>query len=244
MKRRYRLLAPITILGLALALPLPAFAKPGHGHGNGQGHSASSRGGHSDHGGGWKSSGEHGRAQRSWDGGGSSSRTYARSSDWGSRSGNWGSRSGEWGGERLASRTVYRSRDWSRSGDWDRSRYAGRVYYRSGGYGGGGYVRYARYDGPYYSPYAYRSYYVDGFHRPVFYGSGFSVGFVISSGPVYGYRFYDPYCGVTFATLDDYAYHCGEFGHPEALLMVDIRSGYPVATCGYHRGYWVVDDCG
>ena len=83
-----------------------------------------------------------------------------------------------------------------------------------------------------------------GFHRPVFYGSGFSVGFVISAGPLYGYRFYDPYCGVTFATLDDYAYHCGALGHPEALLMVDIRSGYPVATCGFHRGYWVVDDCG
>ena len=137
------------------------------------------------------------------------------------------------------------SRTYSRSGNWSSPRYAARVYYRSGDYGGRVHARYAYYDGPRYSSYACRThYYVDGFYRPTFYSSGFSVGFVISSGPVYGYRFYDPYCGVSFATLDDYDYHCGALGHPEALLMLDIHSGYPVATCGYHGGYWVVDDCG
>jgi hypothetical protein len=27
------------------------------------------------------------------------------------------------------------------------------------------------------------------------------------------------------------------------MMVLDIRSGYPVATCGFEDGYWVVEDC-
>lgn len=242
----------------------------GRGHSEGRGGHSESHG--NSGGGSSRSSGDHGSAHRweSSDGGGggwrssggersSSGEWRGSSSDGGSRQ--WrGSDSGESRGSRDGSRewrgntTNQVLRNLGRGGDtwrsgrtYDRS-YGGRSYTRYGG-GGGRYLpfnsrTYYRYDGPRYSPYRYRSvYYVGGFYRPRFIESSFSIGFVIASYPYYGYQYYDPYCDEVFDSLGDYYDHCDQFGHPDAMVVLDVRSGYPVATCGYHRGYWVVDDC-
>jgi hypothetical protein len=108
--------------------------------------------------------------------------------------------------------------------------YRSRVYYRDGGRS-------------YYS-YRPRTYYYGSFHRPRFiHRSGFSLGFVIGAEPSYGYRYYDPYCDEGFDDVDDYYDHCYRYGHPDVILVVDYDSGYPIASCIYQGGYWVVDDC-
>lgn len=117
---------------------------------------------------------------------------------------------------------------------------------RDGGYPYGG----GRHDGyrlDRHDRYGHRShsYYTHGFHRPRFaYHSRFSLGFALSTYPSYGTRYYDPYCGIPFRSLRSYVDHCWDLGHPEAILVVDRRSGAPIATCVYSRGRWVVDDSG
>jgi hypothetical protein len=66
---------------------------------------------------------------------------------------------------------------------------------------------------------------------------------VIGSVAPYGYRFYDPYCEMGFNSLDEYYDHAYDEGHPEVVLLLDARSGYPIATCTFDDGRWVVDDC-
>lgn len=101
-----------------------------------------------------------------------------------------------------------------------------------------------RHDGPSYSHHDARSYYFGSFHRPRYvHHSGFSLGVVISSVPSYGYRYRDPYCDIGFRDLDDYYDHCGDYSHPEAILVLDARYGSPIAFSAYRDGYWVVDDC-
>ena len=134
-----------------------------------------------------------------------------------------------------------------------------RTYRRGGDHGGySGYTRYRpgggsgwrgshwgnRYGGGYRIRYQPTYYYTGYFHRPHFITrSGFSLGLVIGAVPTYGYRYYDPYCDVEFGCLDDYYDHCLELGHPGAILVIDIESGAPIATCVYDGGGWVVDDC-
>lgn len=129
---------------------------------------------------------------------------------------------------RPDARADARWRDSDRRRD-DRS-YASRVRYRDGG----------SYD----SRHRTRWYYTGSFHRPRFvYRSGFSLGVVIGSVAPYGYRYFDPYCDRGFHDLDLYYDHCHYHDHPSAILVLDFRSGYPIASCAYDGGYWVVDDC-
>ena len=120
---------------------------------------------------------------------------------------------------------------WRDSGTYDGApSHRSRTYYRDGSRS--------------HSRYRPRYYYTASFHRPRFaYRSGFTLGFVIGSVPSYGYRYFDPYCDMGFTDLDVYYDHCYDHGHPDAILVLDIRSGYPIASCAYHDGYWVVDDC-
>ncbi|HYM82519.1 MAG TPA: hypothetical protein VEY91_14040 [Candidatus Limnocylindria bacterium] len=125
----------------------------------------------------------------------------------------------------------------------------GRTHYRDGRDHGGNHrpsyssrVRY-RHGGAITSSYRPRHYYTGHFHRPRFvYRSGFSLGFVISSAPSYGYRYFDPYCDIGFRGLGAYYDHCYDHDHPEVILLVDAHSGHPVATCVYRDDAWVVDD--
>jgi hypothetical protein len=101
-----------------------------------------------------------------------------------------------------------------------------------------------RYGGPSHDSYRQRSYYTGSFHRPRFgYRSGFSIGVLIGSMPSYGYRYFDPYCDMAFGNLDIYYDHCGAYGHPDVIQVLDSRSGYPIASCIYSDESWVVDDC-
>jgi hypothetical protein len=253
MKQLYRLPLSATVLTIALAVSLPCAAgakSDGHGK-HGRGDSSESRGGHS------------GKREYS-DGGGSRSsdkRAYA-DREGGRNRGEWresGDRRGEWrgsGSRGSGSRDDVRYRDrgsdyradrrWQDSGrrsyqpsgryrtsyrdDRSYSDYRPRTYYRDGGRS--------------YSNYRSRSYYVGSFHRPRFvYRSGFSLGFTIGMVPSYGYRYYDPYCDMEFNDLGAYYDHCDDYDHPDAILVLEIHSGYPIASCAYHDGYWVVDDC-
>lgn len=118
-------------------------------------------------------------------------------------------------------------------------------------YGAGyGYPAY-RYRYPYrsYGPrvrfafYGPRFFYTPYFPRPrFFFVSGFALGVAIGPVPWDGYSYYDPYCGREFDSLDDYYDHCDDYGHPTAIEVIDVR-GRAVATCGYHGGRWIVDDC-
>jgi hypothetical protein len=115
-------------------------------------------------------------------------------------------------------------------GDDYRPRVTSRVRYRDGG--------------PNYAYYRPRHYYSGHFHRPRFvYRSGFSLGFVIGLTPSYGYRYYDPFCDLSFSHLGAYYDHCYGHSHAEVILLVDVNGGYPIATCAYQDGDWVVDDC-
>lgn len=99
-------------------------------------------------------------------------------------------------------------------------------------------------DGPSHSNYRPRSYYTGSSHRPRFASrSGFSLGFVIGSVPSYGYRYFDPYCDMGFRNLSVYYDHCYDRRHPDAIQVLDIESGYPIASGVYRGGNWVVDDC-
>lgn len=143
--------------------------------------------------------------------------------------------------DRIGSTTRYRDRVGTTTRYRDRAgtttryrdRYAGDRYRRDGRFYGS-----RRYSGS-------RFYYSHGFYRPRYlYRSHFSLGLVIGAYPVYGYRYYDPYCGIGIASLGFYHDHCLDHAHPGAILVVDGRVGAPVATCVYDGGRWVVDDCG
>lgn len=135
------------------------------------------------------------------------------------------------------SETRYRSGD--RSGY---QRYDGRGYRSYGGYGGS--RSYSGYRGGYRSYGGSHFYYTRGFYRPHYrYCSDFSIGLTIGFTPLYGYGYYDPYCGISFGSLGAYYDHCMGYGHPEAILVMDRSLGAPVATCVYDDGNWVVDDC-
>lgn len=75
------------------------------------------------------------------------------------------------------------------------------------------------------------------------YRSGFSLGFVIGSVPMYGYRYVDPYCDMAFRDLDSYYDHCDEHGHADVIQVCDSRTGHPIAISVYRGGDWVIDDC-
>lgn len=92
--------------------------------------------------------------------------------------------------------------------------------------------------------YRYRTYYTSGYYRPRYhYHSGFSLGVFIGVVPSYGFRYFDPYCDIGFRSLDSYYDHCHYHGHPDVIQVISIRSGYPIASCAYRGGDWVVDDC-
>lgn len=267
MRRRYWLFSLAVVPALALAVSLPSAAQAeSHGNGkHGRGHSSEAHRDRSERG---EGSGENrwlgnyayargggDRERRDFNGRRGEWRAYASrdrgSREWrGSESRSFGSRawrgydsrgsgSREWLGSRSGSRVHHRDRDgydradarWRDSGrrGYDPS-YRSRSYY---GYGGRSY-----------STYCSRPYYTASFHRPRFVERrGFSLGIAIASVPSYGYSYYDPYCDIEFSDLDAYYDHCCDHGHPEAILVLDVHSGYPIATCAYDDGYWLVDDC-
>jgi len=263
MKHPYRLPLSAAVLAMALAVPLPSLAKSqGHGQHRGGGHSSVGGGGRSH-------SSNHGSARgherRSYDGDrgswrGSDSRASYRGdvryrdprsdhrADLRWRNADRGSYRGDvrYRDPRSDHRADLRWRD---TGHRGRGVRAGRTYHRDGRYYGGDHrptystrTRY-RHGGPSYSYYGPRHYYTGHFHRPDFiYRSGFSLGFVIGLVPSYGYRYFDPYCDISFSHLGAYYDHCYDCSHPEVILVVDANGGYPIATCGYRDGAWVVDD--
>lgn len=117
-------------------------------------------------------------------------------------------------------------------GDGGSTRYkpSGPIIRRGGG-GGGHY-------------YTTRHYYTNNFYRPRYIArSGFWIGLSIGTYPAYGYRYWDPYCGIHFSSLVPYYTHCHGHSHPSAIVIIDHRSRAPIATCVYDDGAWVVDDC-
>lgn len=223
MKHPYGLPMYAAVLAMALAVSLPSAAgakSEGHGR-EGRGHSSEARGGHTgkrevSRGRGSHSSGERGYAQRVGD---------RQRADW----------------RGSGSRSEVRYRDpgsehradvrWRDSGSRRRApSYHSPTQYRN--------------NGPSHSSYYPWSYYGGSFHRPRYgYRSGFSLGVVIGSRPSYGYRYFDPYCDMGFRNLGVYYDHCDAYGHPDVIQVLDIRSGYPIASCAYRGGDWVVDDC-
>jgi len=122
--------------------------------------------------------------------------------------------------------------------------YSSRIRYRQDGpvYKGyrSGYSNY----GWRYTSYRPRTYYTSYFPRPCYtYRSGFSVGFVLGSSPLYGCGYFDPYCGIGFDDLAAYYDHCGAHRHTQLILVIDSGGGAPLASCVYRSGGWVVDDC-
>jgi hypothetical protein len=244
----------------------------GEGHGNGNHFGQMRQGGGESRGGGWQARGSGESRGGGWQsrGGGGEFRQSGQVRDY--FAGRQGSpmfdRSarGAWsdGGSRYQRSAPSGSRvDRSFVGGWDIQRHPqgvrqyGDRYRSGGGYSGGysGAYRY-KYGGGYRGSYGYAggahyrsyarpycaSYYSGYFARPRFaYHRGFSVGLAVGFYPSYGCSYYDPYCDETFSCLDDYYDHCCSYGHPTAILMVD--DGYPVATCGFHSGRWIVDDC-
>ena len=223
-------------LGLAVSLP-PAANAESEGHGKrGRGPASEARGGHSG-----KREDFRGEGSRSYQ-----ERAYAHRGEDRVRADRRGSgdRRVEWrdsGSRGTGSRGDVRYRepraDYRADARWQDLRRRGDApSYRSQ-------IRY-RDDPRSHSYHRPRYYYTASFHRPRFvYRSGFSLGFVIATVPSYGYRYFDPYCDMGFSHLDAYYDHCHEYGHPGAILVVDIHSGYPIASCAYDDGYWVVDDC-
>jgi hypothetical protein len=272
MTRRYGFTTIAMMLAVALSLTLPAIASakeghgkqgrgrssearehPGRGHGRGGKHAVSRRV-QAHEGGERRGSGE--VRARSYDGGSyreprqstrlhdlrrdyqrGTTRTYQRGSTRtyqrdGVRS---GSRRGEWSGRSYD--TYRRSHD----GRGDRYRDGGRSHttyrYRDGGRSYGGH-----YSGRRYASH-HRPYYYGSFNRPRYVRSSFSIGFVFGSAPAYRYRYFDPYCDVSYVDLGGYYDHCSSHDHPEVIVIMDYDSGHPMASCVWDDGAWVVDDC-
>ena len=260
MKYRFTLPLFATLMALALAVALPPGAGAdweGHGRNN-RGHSSERRDKHS----GKRDYSRGERDQRSGDR--DASRGVRRQGSSGEVRGEWRTRSRSGSGSyegRDQGSLRSRSRVW-RENDFRGSRGSlGELRYRRGGGGDGSDRRwrerdqgsyepryrsrtYDRDGGRSYSSHRSRSYYFGSFHRPRYiHRSGFSLGFVIATVPTYDYRYFDPYCDIGFGDLDDYYDHCYDLGHPDVILVMDYRSGYPIASCVYQEGYWVVDDC-
>lgn len=260
MKHRFTLPLSATLVALALAVTLPSGAgadREGHGRHN-RGRLSERRDKHSDRredsrGDRDRSSGDRDYGDRSGDRQGSSD---APRGEWRTRS-----RDGSGSYDRRSSGSLRsRSREWRQDSFRDSRAPVRELRYRGSGDGGrydsrwrerdqGSYqpkVRSRTYDRDYgrsYPTYR-RTYYYGSFHRPRYiHRSGFSLGFVIATVPTYDYRYYDPYCEIGFDDLDDYYDHCYGHDHPGVILVVDYRSGYPIASCVYQGGSWVVDDC-
>jgi hypothetical protein len=52
------------------------------------------------------------------------------------------------------------------------------------------------------------------------------------------YRYYDPYCGEEFSSLDAYREHACHVGHPQVARVIDARSGDCVDTYCWKDGGW------
>lgn len=52
------------------------------------------------------------------------------------------------------------------------------------------------------------------------------------------YRYYDPYCGEEFASLDEYRDHASHARHPLVARVIDVRSGDCVDTYCWKDGGW------
>jgi len=52
------------------------------------------------------------------------------------------------------------------------------------------------------------------------------------------YRYYDPYCGEEFSSLDAYRDHAGHARHPLVARVIDVRSGDCVDTYCWKDGGW------
>lgn len=59
--------------------------------------------------------------------------------------------------------------------------------------------------------------------------------------PRVGYRYYDPYCDLSFPNLDIYLDHTYDYDHLPIANVID-RYGYVVASCDYRDGAWVVTE--
>jgi len=239
-----------------------------HGRGNGGDHGGGDhggwRGGGGDHGngggdhgdrGGWRAGGgDHGGGGTAWRGGGGTEWRGGGGTAWrggGDHGGGGTAWRGDWdrggsawrgGGEVRYRPTergdVFRFREGGRA--WVPTRTYDRTYYR------GGYAWAPRTYGYRYGGFSFRDhpryfYYSSFFPRPHFFRSGFSIGFVLGAYPSYGYRYYDPYCGRYFRSLEFYDEHCDELDHPPVVEV--LHYGEPVATAVFEGGRLVVDDC-
>jgi hypothetical protein len=261
---------PLSAALLAMALAVPAAAKE-HGRRDG-GHSYKGERSHSGKRASVQRSERRGGERRSYatiDRGSGSRGSYRGEVRNGERSYSGGERRSYARADRSPARGSYRGEVRTRSPRSDQRADARwrdavrdareyRVY--RGGRDGGSYQRNGRYygddyqprvtsrsryrhDRPSYASYRPRHYYTGSFHRPRFvHRSGFSLGISIGVGPAYGYRYFDPFCDVSFSHLGAYYDHCCDHGHSEVILLIDT-GGYPVATCAYQGGDWVVDDC-
>lgn len=234
MRHPYRSAVSAVALAMALAVALSstASAKPegrGNSHRRESSEARGNRSGDREHSGDRQRSGDRGYSgdrQRSGDREYSGDRGRRGSGDW-NRAPRPAERRGEW----RTSRAPRSEQRWQDSG----SRHSAPTYRSQSRY---------HYDRPSYSTHHTRYYYTESFCRPRFvYRSGFSLGFVIGSVPSYGYRYVDPYCGVSFRDLDSYYDHCDEHGHAELIQVFDRRTGHPVAISVYRDGDWIVDDC-
>jgi hypothetical protein len=52
------------------------------------------------------------------------------------------------------------------------------------------------------------------------------------------YRYYDPYCGSEFSSLDAYRDHAYRARHPLVARVIDVRTGDCVDTYCWHDGGW------
>ena len=57
----------------------------------------------------------------------------------------------------------------------------------------------------------------------------------VYSRPVAVYRYYDPYYGVWFDSLDEYRFHRY---HPAVVQVIDVRSGRHLRSLRFHDGAW------
>ncbi len=56
-----------------------------------------------------------------------------------------------------------------------------------------------------------------------------------------GYDYHDPYCRLTFTSLERYEDHLARHRHPRTAEVVDVRSGRCVDVVRWHDGGWVAD---
>lgn len=59
----------------------------------------------------------------------------------------------------------------------------------------------------------------------------------VAPAPAY-YYYYDPYCRVSFASLEAYQSHLARHGHPGIVRVIDSDSGVCVHVYRFHAGAW------